>query len=87
MREFHDTVYAGERERGRTPIAERRWVRKLLLFWRRPPRRASGSFFDGPEEDFALVPRRPLRPLGSGSVALELPDEPDDVDARGLRAP
>jgi hypothetical protein len=41
---------------------------------------------DPPEPEGALVPRRPRRPLGSDSVALELPDEPDDVDARGRQA-
>jgi hypothetical protein len=42
--------------------------------------------FDPPDDDFALVPRGPRRPLGSGSVALELPPEPDDVDARSREA-
>lgn len=37
-----------------------------------------------PDEEPALVPSGPpRRPLGSGAVALELPDEPEDVDARG----
>jgi len=36
-----------------------------------------------PDEEPALVPTGPpRRPLGSGAVALELPEEPDDVDAR-----
>ncbi|MGZ8707560.1 MAG: hypothetical protein ACXW0R_09275 [Gaiellaceae bacterium] len=35
-----------------------------------------------PDEEPALVPTGPpRRPLGSGAVAL--PEEPDDVDARG----
>jgi hypothetical protein len=37
-----------------------------------------------PDEEPALVPAGPpRRPLGAGSVALELPQEPNDVDARG----
>jgi len=39
---------------------------------------------DPPEEDPALVPTGPpRRPLGSSGVALELPEESQDVDARG----
>ena len=39
-----------------------------------------------PDEEPALVPSGPpRRPLGSGAVALELPEEPNDVDARGSR--
>jgi hypothetical protein len=45
-----------------------------------------GDFAEPPYEEGALVPRRPRRPLCSGSVALELPGEPDDVDARGREA-
>lgn len=37
-----------------------------------------------PDEEDALVPSGPpRRPLASGAVALELPDEPHDVDACG----
>ncbi len=32
------------------------------------------------------MPIGPRRPLGSDAVALELPEEPDDVDARGREA-
>ena len=39
-----------------------------------------------PDEEPALVPTGPRRPLGSGAVALELPEEPDDVDARSREA-
>ena len=40
-----------------------------------------------PDEEGALVPLGPpRRPLGSSGVALELPDEPRDVDARGREA-
>jgi hypothetical protein len=39
---------------------------------------------DPPDEEPALVPAGPPRgPLGSSGVALELPEEPEDVDARG----
>jgi hypothetical protein len=37
-----------------------------------------------PDEEPALVPSGPpRRPLGGDAVALELPEEPNDVDARG----
>jgi hypothetical protein len=37
-----------------------------------------------PDEEPALVPAGPpRRPLGADGVALELPEEPEDVDARG----
>jgi len=37
-----------------------------------------------PDDEAALVPSGPpRRPLGSDAVALELPDDPQDVDARG----
>ena len=39
-----------------------------------------------PDEQPALVPSGPIRPLGSGAVALELPEEPEDTDARSRRA-
>jgi len=38
--------------------------------------------FEPPFEETAPVPRRPLAPLGRGGVALDLPDDPDDADAR-----
>jgi hypothetical protein len=41
---------------------------------------------DPPDEEPALVPRRPRPSPNAGSVALELPDEPEDVDARGREA-
>jgi hypothetical protein len=37
----------------------------------------------GGDDEPALVPNEPLRPLLSGSVALPLPEPPSDVDARG----
>jgi hypothetical protein len=36
----------------------------------------------GGDGEPALVRNRPRRPLLSGAVALPIPDEPDDVDAR-----
>ncbi|HEU0336116.1 MAG TPA: hypothetical protein VFR43_06150 [Gaiellaceae bacterium] len=40
-----------------------------------------------PDEEPALVPvGPPRRPLRGGAVALELPEEPRDVDARGRPA-
>ena len=64
-------------------------LRKRLadfLLRRRRRRRCS---FEGwelpPEEEDALVPAGPpRRPLPSGAVALELPREPQDVDAYGF---
>jgi hypothetical protein len=42
---------------------------------------------DPPDGEPALVPSGPPRgPLGSGAVALELPEAPQDVDARGRDA-
>ncbi len=39
---------------------------------------------DPPDDEAAFVPLGPpRRPLGSSGVALELPEEPQDVDARG----
>jgi hypothetical protein len=39
---------------------------------------------DPPDDEPSLVPvGPPRRPLGSSGVALELPEEPQDVDARG----
>ena len=35
-----------------------------------------------PDEQPALVPSGPRRPLDSGAVALELPQEPQDTDER-----
>jgi len=60
----------------------RRSLRRLMrrLFGRSSPPAPPES---PPDEESALVPLHPRRPLGSGSVALELPDEPADVDARG----
>ena len=58
-------------------------------FWRRikralglaPPEPPAA---DPPEEEPALVPSGPpRRPLGASGVALELPQEPQDTDARG----
>jgi hypothetical protein len=40
-----------------------------------------------PDDEHALVPTGPpRRPLGSSGVALELPEEPQDTDARGREA-
>jgi hypothetical protein len=40
-----------------------------------------------PDEESSLVPAGPpRRPLGSSGVALELPEEPQDTDARGREA-
>jgi hypothetical protein len=50
------------------------------LFGSSPP---SPPPLDPPDEEYALVRLHPRRPLGSGSVALELPEEPRDLDARG----
>ncbi len=40
-----------------------------------------------PDEEPALVPTGgPRRPLGASGVTLELPEEPQDTDARGREA-
>ena len=46
--------------------------------------RAAGAAQAPPDEEPALVPMGPpRRPLGASGVALELPEEPQDTDARG----
>jgi hypothetical protein len=40
----------------------------------------------GGDDEPALVRNVPPRPLLFGAVALPIPDEPDDVDARGRYA-
>lgn len=46
-------------------------------------RRVKRFFRIGGDDEPALVRNVPPRPLLSGAVALPIPDEPDDVDARG----
>jgi hypothetical protein len=72
-------MYDAPRER--KPGVFRRLVRRL--FGSLPP--PSPPPLDPPDEEYALIRVNPRRPLGSGSVALELPVEPRDVDARGRR--
>jgi len=56
-----------------------RRVKRLLGFSEQPPPSP-----EPPDLDPALVPAGPpRRPLGSDAVALELPEEPQDTDARG----
>jgi hypothetical protein len=58
-------------------------------FWRRVKRALGLSppeppAAEPPEAEPALVPSGPpRRPLGASGVALEMPDEPQDTDARG----
>jgi hypothetical protein len=49
-------------------------------------RRAKRFLRIGGDDEPALVRNVPTRPLLSGAVALPIPDEPDDVDARGRYA-
>ena len=59
----------------------RLWRRVKRALGLAPPEPPAG---EPPDHAAALVPvGPPRRPLGSSGVALELPDEPDDVDARG----
>jgi hypothetical protein len=51
-------------------------------FWKRIKR----LFRIGGDGEPALVRNVPPQPLLSGAVALPIPDEPDDVDARGRQA-
>jgi hypothetical protein len=39
-----------------------------------------------PDEEDALVPSGPRRPSLEGGAALDLPEEPQDTDARGREA-
>jgi hypothetical protein len=66
---------------GRRPLRKRLWARIQRLLGR-------GGGFEAPpdwgDEEPALVPvGSPKRPPPSSAVALELPEEPDDVDAYG----
>jgi hypothetical protein len=53
-------------------------VKRLLGFGSEPP-----SAPPPPDEEPALVPSGPRRPTREGGAALDLPQEPDDVDAYG----
>jgi hypothetical protein len=63
-------------------VGLRAWFRSLR---RRKPR-YEPSPGEPPFEEAALVPRRPGPNRGSDAVALQEPEEPDDVDARGREA-
>ena len=57
-------------------------------FWRRIKRALGLAPPEPPDEEPALVPTGPpRRPLGSDAVALDLPEEPQDTDARGRDLP
>jgi len=59
----------------------RLWRRVKRALGLAPPEPPPG---EPPDHAAALVPiGPPRRPLGSSGVALELPEEPHDVDARG----
>jgi hypothetical protein len=62
----------------------RLWQRLKRAFGLAPPEPPTG---EPPDNAPALVPAGPRRPLGSDAVALELPEEPDDVDVRGREVP
>jgi hypothetical protein len=57
----------------------RLWRRVKQALGLAPPEPPTG---EPPDNAPALVPAGPRRPLGSGVVALELPEEPQDTDAR-----
>ena len=60
-----------------------RRIKRLLGFFEQPPLSP-----EPPDLDPALVPAGPpRRPLGSDAVALDLPEEAEDVDARGRDVP
>ena len=57
------------------------WQRSKRALGLAPPEQPPG---EPPDQAAALVPVGPPRsPLGSSGVALEQPEEPEDVDARG----
>jgi hypothetical protein len=62
----------------------RLWRRVKRALGLAPPEPPAG---EPPDDAAALVPAGPRRPLGSGAVALELPEEPQDTDARGRDLP
>jgi hypothetical protein len=71
------------RKARRKPFRKRFWARVRRLFGRggglEPPP-------DWGDEEPALVPvGPPKRPRPSSAAALDLPNEPDDVDAYGRR--
>ena len=62
----------------------RLWRRVKRALGLAPPEPPAG---EPPDHAAALVPvGPPRRPLGSSGVALELPEEPEDTDARGREA-
>jgi hypothetical protein len=62
----------------------RLWRRVKRVLGLAPPEPPAG---EPPDNAPALVPAGPpRRPLGSSAVALELPEEPQDTDARGREA-
>lgn len=59
----------------------RLWRRLKRAFGLAPPEPPAG---EPPDEEPALVPSGPpRRPLGASGVALELPEQPQQTDARG----
>ena len=71
--------------RRRPPLRKRLWARVRRMLGGSPP--PSGPPPDRGDEEPALVPvGPPKRPRPSSAVALEEPDEPDDVDAYGSRS-
>ena len=54
----------------------------MTRIWRRVKR----FFRIGGDDEPALIRNVPPQPLLSGAVALPMPDEPNDVDARGRPA-
>jgi hypothetical protein len=58
-------------------------LRRIVRRFRRRSRCHDYAPEEPPFDEPALVALRPRPTPGAGSVALELPDEPDDVDARG----
>ena len=61
----------------------RLWRRVKRALGLAPPEPPAG---EPPDKAPALVPAGPRRPVSSGAVALELPEEPQDTDARGREA-
>jgi hypothetical protein len=62
----------------------RLWRRLKRALGLAPPEPPAG---EPPDHSAALVPvGPPRRPLGASGVALELPDEPENLDLRGREA-
>lgn len=74
--------HVGRRLRPYTPAPRCVYPVGMAGVWKRIKR----FFRIGGDDEPALVRNVPHQPLLSGAIALPIPDEPNDVDARGHHA-